>query len=395
MAIRKGKDFVPGGTQKQFVERRTLRRLKEGTTFQGRAGTSVKAQPQQEPKTLVQAGQIPKESTKFKPNTGANKEIVAAGQIPAKKGVPITSQQASRIQAGTLKATPGTAAAAKAGTANIQDPTTGDIALSVGASIIGATQLTPGGRVTSLLGAGKSKTITSLLGTKGITVVGKLGDTTRGVVLNTKTEKIARTILGKSFTTAALIFGGAWAANVFLGLWGVAEGPEPLSIPISKFLIPNAMKTGDWTSVDEALASAEEITDLETWETIALGTPLSPLIGIPIKIIGARAGIEVLKVVSNDLRQEEPMDVMYARIRQEQMDDRIKVIETQIEAQKAYQIWKKDFEEFGIPPPDFEKQKKKEVKLIDDFYKARRRLVISIPQKTRLSNLSSLNFGLI
>lgn len=141
------------------------------------------------------------------------------------------------------------------------------------------------------------------------------------VAANTKSLKQATRILSLSFGATVLGILGAWAGSTFLGLWGQAETPEPITIPISKFLVPNAMQTGDWSLVDEAMAEAEELTNLEEWEKIVLGTPAAPAVGVINKIKGSIAGIEVLKKVIADLRTQESGENRQARLRQERLDD--------------------------------------------------------------------------
>jgi len=80
---------------------------------------------------------------------------------------------------------------------------------------------------------------------------------------------------------------GGWAGAVFLGKWGQAEAKEPLDITMGQYLIPNAIQTGDWSMVHEAKDARNELLDLSWWEKVALWSPISPAVGIPMKIKGA------------------------------------------------------------------------------------------------------------
>ncbi len=149
----------------------------------------------------------------------------------------------------------------------------------------------------------------SLFKTGGKETTWRIGKITREAgkaTVNTRTIKLTSVHLSKFFSKNALKWYGAYAAAVGFGLWGAAEGPEGVSFPENKFLIPEAMKTGDWSLVDEAEAAKAEIIDLATWEKIALWSPISPFVGIPKKIEGNKIGAEIeSKFIADKKKQAE------------------------------------------------------------------------------------------
>ncbi|GAH06313.1 unnamed protein product, partial [marine sediment metagenome] len=83
-------------------------------------------------------------------------------------------------------------------------------------------------------------------------------------------------------------------------LWAQAEAPEGIMFPVSKFLIPEAQRTGDWTAVNEAIALADEVSDLNIWEKIIGLTPAAIIPGAINKIKGNIAGKEVIRKYAED-----------------------------------------------------------------------------------------------
>lgn len=145
------------------------------------------------------------------------------------------------------------------------------------------------------------------VGRVGLETLLKVGTTeaatgTAQSAINTATLKSVNKILTSKFSKKALSWVGAWAGAVFLGKWGQAESPEPLSIIMTKTLIPDAIRTGDWSVVDEAVAARNEIMDLSWWEKAALWSPVSPFIGIPKKIEGAIKAAEIMDRAINTLK---------------------------------------------------------------------------------------------
>jgi len=143
--------------------------------------------------------------------------------------------------------------------------------------------------------------------------------------VNSKVIKNINKQLSNKFTQKALAFGGAWAGAVFLGKWAQAEATEPLAI-INKWLVPNALETGDWSLVDEATDAKNELLDLSFWEKVGLWSPISPAIGIPKKIEGAIKASEIQDRVLKSIREQsetgESDTEFYARIDQERAEEK-------------------------------------------------------------------------
>ena len=94
---------------------------------------------------------------------------------------------------------------------------------------------------------------------------------------------------------------------------------------MGKYLVPNAMRTGNWSLVEEAQASRDQILDLGWWETVASWSPISPIIGIPRKIQGGIDAAKSMDKVIEDLRfqQENGLDEAAMRVKrlQEEQED--------------------------------------------------------------------------
>ena len=136
----------------------------------------------------------------------------------------------------------------------------------------------------------------------GMTTSGIIGGKTiaAGLAKNTKTLKVAGKYLSRFFGKKAMVFYGAWASSVIIGLWGRAESPESIAFPEYKYLIADARRTGDWSLVDEAEAAKAEVLNLKTWERIALWSPISAFVGISKKIVGAISGATTISKIIDD-----------------------------------------------------------------------------------------------
>ncbi len=130
--------------------------------------------------------------------------------------------------------------------------------------------------------------------------VGKISKTGKQVQTNTKTVSLVNKILSKAFSTKALLFYGAWAGSVGMNLWAQAEAPEGIMFPVTKFLIPEAQRTGDWSAVDEALLLADEVSDIGFWEKWIGMSPIAIVPGALNKLRGNIAGKEILKRYRED-----------------------------------------------------------------------------------------------
>lgn len=179
---------------------------------------------------------------------------------------------------------------------------------------------------------------------KGVPAAGK-------VAVNTKTAKTAGSALSKVFSKKTLAVAGGWASSVFLGQWGQAESTEPLGFVI-RDLTKEALKTGDWTLVEEAQAARSEITDLALWEKIMLWSPGAPLIGIPNKIQGVSAAAVIQDKYISDLRTQaetgESDDDKWARLRKEQSDQEKSAIDYYNSERKKLLEWERESKRQGM-----------------------------------------------
>ena len=98
-----------------------------------------------------------------------------------------------------------------------------------------------------------------------------------------------------------------WATSVGVGLYAQAESPEGISINVGKYLVPEAERTGDWTAVNEALALAEEISDLSIWEKIIFASPFAVIPGAWNKLRGNAAGIAILNKYAEDQQRKQDL----------------------------------------------------------------------------------------
>lgn len=232
--------------------------------------------------------------------------LVSLGQVPTGKNGSIIDLIKTDLAKGR---------AAIEGVAAGEDPfreliQSGQLEMSMALSVLGG-----GGLITQILKGSK-------IGGSVLERVGQVGITNLPRILaNTATGKIVMGALGKVFSIKALVYGGAWASAVFLGKWGQAEAPEPLNIVLNKYTIPDAIRTGDWSLVEEQQASRDELLDLEKWEEILLWSPFSPFVGIPNKIEGSIKGAVAQDQVIDDKRrqQEEGLtdEDMYRQSREE------------------------------------------------------------------------------
>ena len=223
-------------------------------------------------------------------------------------------------------------------------------------------------------------------------------------VVNTKTATTAGSALKKVFSAKTLAVAGGWASSVFLGQWGQAESAEPLGFVI-RDLTKEALKTGDWSLVDEAQAARSEITDLALWEQVMLWTPGAPLIGIPNKIKGVGAAAVIQDKYINDLRVQaensESDDDKWVRLREEKAaqekanidyynGERKKLVEWEAEARRNNMV-----AEAGFWAKERAKQRKLEeedriaqAKFWEEYKKEQQKFQES-------QRPSKLNFGLI
>ena len=134
------------------------------------------------------------------------------------------------------------------------------------------------------------------------------GGSTGNILTNTKTADLATGAVTKGLSLKTLLAAGgtiaAAASAMFLGMWGQAEAPEPLSI-VMRDVLYEAKKTGDFTIYDEAKEARDEIVNLSIWEKILMWTPFSPLIGVPNKIEGVKAGAIIMDKAAADVQMRQ------------------------------------------------------------------------------------------
>lgn len=115
-------------------------------------------------------------------------------------------------------------------------------------------------------------------------------------LINPKSQSLMLNVMRKAFSKEALAIIGITATGAytfFQGKWAQAEAPEPISI-VMKDVLREAQRTGDYTLYNEAAAARDELLNLSTWETIISNSPfISPFIGIPNKIKGAKLGARI------------------------------------------------------------------------------------------------------
>ena len=290
--------------------------------------------------------------------------------------------------------------------------------------------------VTKLLQLGKmtrgrgSRLIRARESELGITELGESGPLRVAQFrVNTKTLKRVESTLRKVFGTRTLLAAGGWASAVFLGLWGQAEAPEPVSIVMNKFLIPDAIKTGDWTVVDEASAIQNELTEISTWEKLGMMSPISPFIGIPKKIRGAAEGTRLYNKFIEDAKYQQSKGLsdedMYAKARQDKFDKdkeiaelidglarERQVIDLDIArlknedynaGRKKQLIWEEAFKSAAYRAGGGGMRAEKDLRAMraealeenEKFYARYHAMRLQIKQNTTLGNWSGLNFGLI
>ncbi len=254
--------------------------------------------------------------------------------------------------------------------------------------------------LSAFIGAGAAATATATGG-----AVTATGVTIR--ITNAKIVGLGGSLASKVFSAKVLGFAGvaAWVSSVGFGLWGVAESPEPISIAQTKFLIPEAQRTGDWTAVDEAEDAKAELLSLATWEKILLGTPAAAVVGSLKKIEGAAVGASLLSQFIGDEKtaQEngETEDAKWERIRQQEKDQQIELQELYTQSRKDLVLWEQEAKAAGdqaaakLWARERDKERAKEAKdrqAVADFWIAYRKQSKKFQEDARPSNL---NFGLL
>lgn len=302
----------------------------------------------------------------------------------------------------------------------------GTIAAGLGAAgaIGGATATAEAGELasitrTALKGRQSLTTQTGFMGkgiSKGSQLLFKAGRNLQKIrtagapAFNAKTMQATESILAKAFSKKTLATLGAGAGAMFLGQWGQAEAAEPISI-VMRDILKEAKRTGDWSLYEEAVKARSELTDLKTWEKIALWTPASPLIGIPHKIQGAIKGGIIMDRLAEDLKiqQEtgESEDDKWERINQNKREEEKASIDYYNNERRKLLEWEANFKKQGNTKESNHwkeergktyKREKEEKEANEKFWRDYRKESQKLEEENRLSlwnkGKSTLKFGM-
>ncbi|MCH8329577.1 MAG: hypothetical protein IIB81_04250, partial [Nanoarchaeota archaeon] len=265
----------------------------------------------------------------------------------------------------------------------------------------------------------------------------KVKGTISPIQINTKNIGILEKVFEKALTgwrssstgvKASIVAVGvvsAWAAATGFGLWGQAEAPEPITFPITKFLIPEAIKTKNWTDVNNALDMAEDLSykNANIWEKFLLWAGVGPIVGSVKKIKGGIIGIQILRKFAQDQEKKEVTGQsdpdFWKQYEEEKQQNKLEIMELQKENGERWNADKIELEkeliklraEAGIASDDrrlrnLQKQismwdkrdaERRELDRLDriaiaDFWLEYRKLILKMQDESRPSNLK---FGLL
>ncbi len=155
-------------------------------------------------------------------------------------------------------------------------------------------------------------------------ITGKAG----AVQINAATKTLVASKFAKTAAPLSLVAAGGAimyaAGQTFFGQWGQAEAPESPMILMNKFILQEAIRSGDWTLYNEGSEATRDLISLSVWEEALLKTPLSPIVGVPNKIEGVKIAMDLMDKFAKDmqLKQEngETDEKMWSRINQEKDD---------------------------------------------------------------------------
>lgn len=138
-----------------------------------------------------------------------------------------------------------------------------------------------------------------------VTPTGKLGAKIGfSPVQNTKTVSILANRLKKHLTKNAFKYFGAWVIGTSFSLWGKAEAPEPFSFN-SKYIIQDALATGNWTIYEEAKAAEAEVMDYSWWQDILSWTGMGGLVTFPKKLKGIIEGSKARMAATDSIKHQQ------------------------------------------------------------------------------------------
>ena len=335
------------------------------------------------------------------PEAAEREKIQKAGGLGAE--ITLTSDQASRILAGTLKATSETVEAVKAGNITIQEQGPGEKFQEAGQQILSAAAILPVGRVAKLTKTGLSRGVGAGVGTgRELTNMGIAANTKTNKLINAAANKIVLStgwkvagsiglglIIAKEILT--LTFGG----KVFGQFLGMEEASQTVNIAGRDALI-----NGNLEAAAAAHAARDEVLRNQTfWENVASYIPFKNVLD---QLNKYREAAVVAATVYDDILEDKKLEAggeteeeRFRRYAEEEKADKKEVIDYNIQQLKLYHIWKSDFDKINQPLPDFKNLERKEILRIEARYIRRRREILNINQQSRAGNFSSLNFGMI
>lgn len=153
--------------------------------------------------------------------------------------------------------------------------------------------------------------------------VGKFAVVTTGVATNTKSISIMANKIKKHLSKNAIKYLGGWVIATSFSLWGKAEAPEPFGFN-SKYIMQDALQTGNWTIYDEAQAAELEVMNYTWWQEALSWTPVGGFVTFPKKLKGIIDSSKARMAAQDSIRVQsetnESDDEMFARIREEQAE---------------------------------------------------------------------------
>jgi len=154
--------------------------------------------------------------------------------------------------------------------------------------------------------------IGKLITTEGIST---LGGKVIPIATNTFTEKIIAQLASVKLSRTTLMTlakgaigltaaGLAYVGLIGTGYWAEAEQPEGVTFTVSKFVLPDAIESGDFTLFNEIIAAGDDIMATTGYEEKVAGTPLAYPVEARKKGEMTRLGWEALKQVGADAQEE-------------------------------------------------------------------------------------------
>lgn len=391
------------------------------------------------PANIVEAGQIPKGSTPFKPPSGGSAaapfkqapDLVKAGQVPGgvrKKTGELTTKPLEELQFTTpeqqakeqlpgaalsaitllpggrvlkgRKILSGKAAERAIDVIGLIKKQAADVArqhkaagIDVKRFIVPAAKIIGNPIVARKAAAGTILRTRVGVITKDVAIGGR-------IVTNTVTEKLTATWLAKlaakakspEFVVIALL--GAIGSYPFAGFIK-EEALQTLG-----FGVRSAISNEDIEGAELAISKQEEILNPDLWGQIFAAIPTANiLVQLHNFYESALIKVSIDKRVIRDMKIKEETNETetdkWTRIRQEELDSKNAAVDYYNEERKKQLDWERRHGYRATPFINWNKEQKEETKNITLFYNAYRNRATQISQKTRTANLTSLNFGLL